>query len=185
MPVSPVMSTVLDVAGDDLEQMKQVAHDRAAADQPVDPIALLELRPQVGVLRLQPPLLHRGAEHVQQRVELKRLGDEVGRALLDRVDRILHRAVAGDDDGDDVGVALERGVEDLTAVDAREPQIGDEDVEGELGQPAERLFAAVGLLDDESVVGQAFSHRFAQRLLVVYDQQMFRRVSHLVGLAVF
>ena len=122
---------------------------------------------------------------MQQRVELKRLGDEVGRALLDRVDRVLHRAVAGDDDGDDLGIALERGVEHLPAVDAGQPQVGDEDVEGELGQPRERLLAAVGLFDDEAVVRQPLRDRLAQRRLVVDDQQMFRVFSHLVGLAVF
>ena len=69
---------------------------------------------------------------MEQRVELKGLRDEVGGALLDRVDGVLHRAVSGDHDRDDVRVALERGVEDLAPVDAREPQVGDEDVEGEV-----------------------------------------------------
>ena len=125
-------------AGDDLEQLKQVAHDPASADEPVDAIALLQLRAQIGVLGLQPPLLHGRAEHVQQRVELKRLGDEVRGALLDRVDRVLHGAVAGDHDGDDVGVALEGGVEHLPAVDAGQSEVGDEDVEGEVRQAGAR-----------------------------------------------
>ena len=51
--------------------------------------------------------------------------------------------------------------------------------------PAERLFAAVGLLDDEAVVRQPLGDRLAQGLLVVHDQQMFRRFRHLVRLAVF
>ena len=46
-------------------------------------------------------------------------------------------------------------------------------------------FSAVGLLDHEAVVGQALGDRLAQRLLVVYDQQMFSGFRHLVGLAVF
>ena len=49
----------------------------------------------------------------------------------------------------------------------------------------ERLLAAVGLLDDEAVVGEPLGDRLAQRLLVVDDQQMFRRFRHLVRLAVF
>ena len=58
-------------------------------------------------------------------------------------DGVLHRAEAGDDDGDDVGIALERGVEDLPAVDARQPQVGDDDVEGEIRQSrCERFLAA-------------------------------------------
>ena len=120
-----------------------------------------------------------------KRVELERLGDEVGGPLLDRVDRVLDRAVAGDDDGDDLGVALERGFEDLTTVDTRQPQVGDEHVEREFRQPPQRRLAALGLFDDEPVVGQAFGDRLAQRALVVDDQQMFRGIRHLVGLAVF
>ena len=111
--VSPVISTVLDVAATVSSSWNRSRMTRLLPDEAVDAIALLELRSQVGVLRLQPPLLERRSQHVQQRVELERLGDEVGGALLDGLDRVLHRAVAGDDDGDDVGVALERGVEDL------------------------------------------------------------------------
>ena len=122
---------------------------------------------------------------MQQRVELERLGDEVGGALLDGLDRVLHRAVAGDDDGDDVGVALEGGVEHLPAVDARQPQVGDQDVEGEVGQPLQRLFAAACLLDDEPVVGQPLGDRLPQRGLVVDDQQMFLVFSHLGRATVF
>ena len=55
---------------------------------------------------------------MHQLVELKRLGDEIGGAALDGVDGVLHGAVAGDDDGDDAGIALERGFDDLAAVDA-------------------------------------------------------------------
>ena len=117
---------------------------------------------------------------MQQLVELERLGDEVGGALLDRVDRVLHRAEAGDDDRDDVRVALERGVEHRAAVDARQPEVRDDDVEGELGEPRQRLFAVRGLLDDEAVVGQPLGDGLPQRRLVVDEQQMFRVFSHLV-----
>ena len=170
---------------DGLEQLKEIAHRAAAADQAVDAIALLELRAQVGVLGSQAALLERRVQHVEQRVELKRLGDEVGGALLDRVDGVLHRAEAGDDDRDDVGIALERGVEDGAAVDAGQPEVGDDDVEREIGEPRERFLAARRLLDDEAVVGQPFGDGLTQRRLVVDEQQMFRVFSHLVGAAVF
>ena len=100
---------------------------------------------------------------MQQLVELERLGDEVGGAAPDGVDRVLHRAVSGDDDGDDVGVAAERRLDDARPVDARQAQVGDDDVEGEFGEFVERLLAGVGLHDVETVVGQAFRHGFAQR----------------------
>ena len=158
---------------------------RLLPDQAVDPIPLLELRPEIGVLRLQPPLLDRRSQHVQQRVELERLGDEVRRPLLDGLDRVLHGPVAGDDDGDDVGVALEGGVEHFAAVDARQPQVGDQDVEGEVGQPLQRVLAVACLLDDEPVVRQPFGDRRTERRLVVHDQQMFLIFRHLERATVF
>ena len=118
---------------------------------------------------------------MQQRVELKRLGDEVGRALFDRVDGILHGAVAGDDDRDDVGIAPEGGVDHLAAVDAWQPEIRDEDVEGKVGETRDRLFAAGSLLDGEAVVREPLGDHLTERLFVVYDQQMFRRFRHLGG----
>ena len=96
-------------------------------------------------------------------------------------DGVLHGAEAGDDDGDDVGVALERGVEHRAAVDAGQPEVRDDDVEGEIGEPRERLFAARRLLDDEAVIGQPFGNSLPQRRLVVDEQQMFRVFSHLVA----
>ena len=120
---------------------------------------------------------------MQQRVELKRLGDEVGGALLDRVDGILHRPESGDHVA--VGVALAGGIEHAAAVVAGAPLVGDEDVEGEGAEPLQRFFAARHLLDVEAVIGQAFGDRLAQRPLVVHDQQMFLIFRHLVARAVF
>ena len=71
------MRIVLLVARDGFEQLKQPRHRAALADDALEPVALLELRAQVRVLRLQPPLLERRVEHVQQLVDLKRLADEV------------------------------------------------------------------------------------------------------------
>ena len=107
---------------------------------------------------------------MQQRVELKWLRDEVGRALLDRVDGVLHCAETGDDDRDDVRVAFERGLEDLAAVDARQPQVRDDDVEREFREPRQRFFAVGRLLDREAVIGQTLRDRGAQRGLVIHDQ---------------
>ena len=41
------------------------------------------------------------SQHVEQRVELEGLRDEIRRPLLDGFDRVLHRAVTGDHDRDD------------------------------------------------------------------------------------
>jgi len=155
VPVSPVIRTVLAVA-------------------------VFELRSQVGVLGSQPALLERGGEHVEERVELKRLRDEVSRALLDRVHGVLHGPEARDDDRDDLGIPLESRLEHGPAVDAGQAEVGDDDVEGELGQPGECVLAAGRLLDDEAVIGEPLRNGLPQRRLVVYEEQMFRVFSHLV-----
>ncbi len=81
---------------------------------------------------------------MHQLVELKRLGDEIRRAALDRVHGVLHRAVAGDDDADDAGIAADRRFDHPPAVDAGHAEIGDDDVEGELLEQIERFFAVFG-----------------------------------------
>ena len=139
---------------------------------PAELIPLLELRSEVGVLRREPPLLHRLLQHVHQLVELKRLGDEIRRAALDGIDGILHRAEACDDDRDDARIPLPGRLDDPGPVDAGQPEVGDDDVEGELVEEFEGLFAAVGLHDLESALGQALGHQAAQRGLVVDEEQM-------------
>ena len=101
---------------------------------------------------MQPPLFERGVQRVHQLFELERFGDEVGGAALDHVHGVTHGAVAGDDDGDDVGIALDSRVDHLDAVNAGQTQVGDEDVEGELRQGLDRPFARLGLHDDEAVI---------------------------------
>ena len=70
-------------------------------------------------------------------------------------------------------------------VDARQTQIGDDDVEGELGQRLERRLAAFGLDHLVSVIRQTLGHGRSQRRLVFDEQQMFRSISHLCGASTF
>ena len=84
-------------------------------------------------------------------------------AALDRFDGVLHGAVAGDDDRDDVGIAVDGGFDDGGAVDAGQPKVGDDDVEGEIGEPGERRLARLGLLDAIAAVGQLLGDGLAQR----------------------
>ena len=48
------------------------------------------------------------------------------------------------------GIAREGLVQHLAAVHAGQPEVGDEDVEGELVQPLERFLAGTGLFDAET-----------------------------------
>ena len=78
------------------------------------------------------------------------------------------------DDGDDVGIALDGGFDHRGAVDAGQAQVGDDDVEGELGERAERRFARVGLLDLNPRSVELLGDGLAQRGLVFDEEQMFR-----------
>ena len=54
-----------------------------------------------------------------------------------------------------------------------------DDVEGEFRELFDRLLARVGLRDFETLLGQALGERFAQRGLILDEQQMFLGLSHL------
>ena len=141
----------------------------------------MQLLAQPGVFRLQPALLDGAVEGVPQLVELERLGDKVCGAALDDLDGIPDRAVAGDHDADDLRVPLHGGLNDGGSVDARQAQVGDDDVEGEVGQGFKRRLAAFGLDHLVPVIRQPLRHRRSQRRLVFDEQQMFRSISHLCG----
>src|SRR5262249_10542327 len=164
---------------DRLEQLEQQLHRPALADDSLEAVPLFELRTQVRVLGFQPPLLERGIEHVQQLVDLKRLADEVPRAALDRFDSIFNSAEAGDDDRDAVRIALDRGFDDGGAVDAGEAEVRDDDIEREICELGDRRLARVGLLHAVAAVAELLGDSLAQRRLVLYEEEMFLRFSHL------
>ena len=164
---------------DGLEHVKQIAHGAAAADDALEAVALLELLPQPGVFAAQAPLLDGALQRVPELVELERLGDEVGRAALDDLDRVPDRAIAGHHDADNLGVALDRRLDDPRAVHPGQPEVGDDDVERELGQGFERPLGRVCLDDVHTTVCQLLSQSLAEGRFVFDEQQMFRRISHL------
>ena len=162
-----------------LQHLEQVAHRAAATDDALEAVALLELLAQPRVLGPQPALLDRTLQRVPQLVELERLGHEVGGAALDDLDGVFHGAVASDDDADDVGVAVDGGFDHARPVHARQAQIGDHDVEREIGQGLERTLGRVGLHDIEPAIHELLSYGFAERCLVLDEEQMFWRIRHL------
>jgi len=99
--------------------------------------------------------------------------------VLARVDGILVRPVAGDDYGNNLGIAFNGGLDDNRAVDAGQPQVGDDDIEGELAEAGKRLFTRIGLLDSISPVAELFGDGLAKRGLVLDEKQMFRGLRHL------
>ncbi len=157
---------------DGFDHLAQVAHRLAAANHAGQAVALLELVAQVGIFGAQPPLFQRRLEDVHQLFELEWFADEVGGAALDGVDRVFNRAVAGDDDADDAGVAVERRGQHGAAVDARQPQVRHQDVEREAFEPFERLLTRRGFAHAEAGLGQPFGHDRTQGIFVVDEQQV-------------
>jgi hypothetical protein len=170
--------------GDRFEQLEEVAHCAAAPDDSFEPIALLELRTKVRVFRLESPLFERRVQRVHQLFELERLGDEIRGASLDDAHGVAHGAVARDDNRDDVGIALDGRVDDLHAVDAGQAQVGDDDVEGELGERIDRTFPCLRLDNDKPVVFETLGYRLPQRRLVFDEEQMGCGLRHLRGVSI-
>ena len=116
---------------------------------------------------------------MQQLIDLKRLADEIPGAALDRLDGILDGAESGDDDGNDVGIAFDGRFQHVCAVEAGQPQVGNDDVERKLRQSRIRGFAGIGLFHLVTAVRQLLGDSLTQRRLVFDEQHMFRRVRHL------
>ena len=109
---------------------------------------------------------------MQELVELEGLGDEVRRSPLDRIHRVLYRAETRDDDGHDARVAVSRSLDDAGAVDTRQPQVGDDDVERELLEQLQRSLAALGLHDLEAPLRQPLRHQATESGLVIDEEQV-------------
>jgi hypothetical protein len=138
----------------------------------------VKLRAQIRVLRLEAALLQRRVQLVKQLLELEGLRDETLGSLPRDLHRLADGAKTGDDDGDDFGVPGERFLQHPSAIDAGQPQICDQDVEGKIAEPRERLFSRSGLLDAEFVFSQTLRHDLTKSGLVVHEQQVQRCIAH-------
>ncbi len=124
-------------------------------------------------------------QDVQQLLALERFRDQVGGAPFDEGDGIADGAVAGHDHDEDVRVAVEGGVEDAGPGQARESEVGQDDVEGELAERSHGFFAGMGLNDVEAGVGEQVGECETQRRLVLDEQQMRFLFRHLPRATIF
>ena len=183
LPASPRDQDRARRAGNGLEELEQIPHDAALPDEPIDPVAILQLRPQVCVLRLQAPLLDR-LDDVQSASNWKGLVTKSAAPCLIASTAsftVLQPVIT---------IAMMSGYRRARrrarrAPDSREPEVGDQDVESEPGEQRQRFLAAACLYYREPVVRQPFRDCRSQRRLVVYDQQMFLGISHLGRAAVW
>ena len=122
-----------------LDQLEELLHLLALADDVLELVAILQLLLELLVLVDQRLLLDRLLELVEQPLGVDRLLEEVERAGLDRLDRARDVALAGDDDDLGFGVELLELADQLDAVHVGQHHVGDDRV----GPPGpEQLFAA-------------------------------------------
>ena len=91
---------------------------------------------------------------MEELVELERLCDKIGRPPLDGINCVLDRAETGDHDGNDARVLITRRLDHTGAVDAWQPEVGDDDVESELFEQFQGSLAAIGLDDLETTLAR-------------------------------
>ena len=125
--------------------LAELRHDVAVAHhhQPA-----VDAGAQRAVLRFELAVAQRVADDEDGLLERQRLLDEVVRAELDRLDRRLDVAVAGDHDDDGVGAALAQTLQRREAVHAGQPDVEDDEVDRPARQPVQTLLAARHRLDD-------------------------------------
>ena len=144
-------------------------------------MAVVELRAQIGVLRFQPASFECAVEGMQQLFDLKRLGDKIRGASLDCFDGDLDGAEAGDHDGHDLRVEIDRRFDHGGSVHAGEPQIGHDHIERELGEARQSGLSGTDLLDLIFPARELRRDRLAQQRLILDEQQVFRSIRHFLA----
>jgi hypothetical protein len=147
-----------------------------------DDARLGELRAQRGLERhrLAPHahLVERAPEEDRKLVLLERLGQVVVRALADRLDRGVDRAVGGHDDHRAIGVHTARRRQQLEPVDLGHAQVGDDGVEAiaRRRQPLHRLGARRQRHGVVAAIGEPVGDG-ARHLQIVVDDQNARALA--------
>ena len=131
----------------------------------------IDLRAQRPVLGLEAPLAQRVADDEHRLLERQRLLDEVEGAHLDRADRRLDVAVAGDDHDLRIDLPLAQPRERRQAVHARQPDVEHDDVDGRRASTRSRHASPlVDGFDVVALVAQHAAERGPHAGLVVDDQ---------------
>ena len=124
-------------AGRDLrDQVEDAQHGVALADDVLEVVALLEGALELDDLFFGAAAADGGAHVGQQLLVVPGLLDEVGGARLHGVDGVLHRAVGGDHDDRQLGVALANVLQHLDAIAVGHGEVEQHQVEGALGDAA-------------------------------------------------
>ena len=169
VPLSPWISTVARVGATCLIVSKTSCITATFADQPLEPVLALDLLLQLDDFLLHLPAAQRPVDQDFQPVDVQRLGDEIVRAALHRLDRRVHRAVGRHHDDDRRMRQREDLLDERHPILAAEPQIGQHEIDRLALEHAQRPADIRGHIDLEAVL-QRRAQPFAGVLFVVNDE---------------
>ena len=153
------------------DQLEDVVHPRALAQDGVERELLVQLLAQLRHLVLQRPLAQGALDHQPEVLQVDRLGEEVDGPQPHRLHGLLDGAEARGDDHVGRQPALLHLLEQLQAVDPRHLQVGDDHAVGALGQRLQRVAAVGRGIHREAGVGlEEHLDLLAGRLVVLDDQ---------------
>ena len=144
-------------------------HHRRLPDQALQPVPLLHLLLELDHLRLDLPRAERALQQDFEPVDVDGFGDEIIRAAAHRLDCGVHRAVGRHHHHHRRLGAGEYSVDELHAVLAPKPQIGEHQVDGFPLQNAQRAGDIAGHVNIKGVL-QGGPQAFARMLLIINDQ---------------
>ena len=120
-------------------------------------------------------------QDVEELVELEWLRNKIRRPPLYGIDCVFHRAETRDHDCNDARVSVSRSFNDPGAINARQPEVRDHDIERELLQQFESSLAAIGLDHLEAALRETLRHQTAKGGLVIDDKQVRSSAGCLQG----
>ena len=164
--------------GDAVDQVVDLSHRRAVADDLARQCAAIDFLAQALDLRAQRAVLHGAFEREFQLFELERFADEVVSARADRGHGGLHAAERGDHDHRHVRSVGDDALAQREAVHAAHVEIGHDDVYV-FALDERKRFVGGGLPRRvESGAPQRRLHRLAQILIVIDDEDAALHSTH-------
>ena len=156
------------------DQIEDAQHGLALADDVLEVVALLQRALELDDFLFGAAATD-GASHVgQQLLVVPGLLDEVGRARLHGVDGVLYRAVRGDHDHRQFGIALANLLQNLDAVPLRQGEVEQHEIEWPLGNALQSFYAIVGRVYGVAFKLQKGLERLADGRFVVNNQHRAR-----------
>ena len=159
-------------------QLAHPRHRRRATDQlGLEPVAAVQPGLELAQFQRQAALVQCPAHHLDQQVGRERLLDEVVCAVLHRLHRQRHVAMAGDQHHRQLGIDLAQGLEQGHAVQARQPDVADHHA-GKVGPDAALRLLGAGHAADRDVLELQGLLAAQPYVGVVLDQQHLQGVIH-------